>query len=63
MAGKVRTLLSKADGYIANRQYDKAMATAESALELDPSSSAARSMISKAKSRQMEALKSGSSID
>lgn len=63
MAGKVRSLLGKADGYIANRQYDKAMAMAESALELDPSSGAARAMISKAKARQMEALKSGSSID
>jgi hypothetical protein len=63
MAGKVRTLLGKADAYIASRQYDKAMAMAESALELDPSSGAARAMISKAKTRQMEALKSGSSID
>lgn len=63
MASKVRSLLGKADGYIASRQYDKAMAMAESALELDPSSSAAKSMIGKAKARQMEALKSGSSID
>lgn len=63
MAKKVTTLLAKADGYIAARQYDKAIATAESVLELEPSSRAASAMISKAKARQMEALKSGSSID
>lgn len=63
MASKVKSLLGKADGYIATRQYDKAMAMGESALELDPSSAAAKAMISKAKARQMEALKSGSSID
>jgi hypothetical protein len=63
MAGKVSTLLGKADAYISSRQYDKAMAMAESALELDPSSGAAKAMINKAKTRQMEALRSGSSID
>lgn len=63
MANKVATLLSKADGYIANRQYDKAIATAETVLELDPSSTAARAMVNKAKSKQMDALKSGSSLE
>jgi tetratricopeptide (TPR) repeat protein len=63
IAAKVSTLLVKADSYIANRQYDKAIATAESALELDPGNSGARAMISIAKSRQTEALRSGSSLE
>jgi cytochrome c-type biogenesis protein CcmH/NrfG len=63
MAAKVANLLSKADGYIASRQYDKAIATAETVLDLDPSNAAARAMVSKAKTRQMDALKSGSSLE
>jgi len=63
IASKVTTLLSKAGSYLANRQYDRAIATAESALELDPDSSAARSLISKAKARQMDALKSGAALE
>lgn len=63
IAAKVSTLLVKADSYLANRQYDKAIATAESALELDPTRSSARAVISIAKSRQAEALRSGSSLE
>jgi hypothetical protein len=63
MARNVLTLLSKADGYIGNHQYDKAIATAESVLELDPGNRAAASMINKAKARQLDALKSGSTLD
>lgn len=63
MAKKVSTLLARADGYISSRQYDKAIATAESALELAPGSAAATTMINKAKARQLEALKADSSLD
>ena len=63
MARKVTTLLAKADGYIGSHQYDKAIATAESALELEPGSTAAAAMVNKAKARQLEALKNGSSLD
>lgn len=56
-------LLAKANGYVENKQYDKAIATAENVLELDPDSSAAHAMISKAKSSQMEALRTGSTLE
>ncbi|WP_229263202.1 hypothetical protein [Duganella dendranthematis] len=63
MARKVSTLLAKANGYIENKQYDKAIATAENVLEFDPGSNAARAMINKAKTKQLEALRSGSTLD
>jgi len=63
MARKVSMLLYKANGYLENKQYDKAIATAENALELDPRSSAAHTMISNAKSKQLEALRSGSTLE
>lgn len=63
MARKVSTLIAKANGYLDNKQYDKAIATAENALELDPRSSAAQAMINRAKTRQMEALRTGSSLE
>jgi Tfp pilus assembly protein PilF len=63
MARKVSALLAKANGYVENKQYDKAIATAENVLELDPGSTAAHAMISKAKTRQLEALRSGSTLE
>jgi len=63
LARKVSTLLSKANGYVENKQYDKAIATAENVLELDPNSSAAHAMINKAKTRQLDALRSGSTLE
>lgn len=63
MEKKVASLLARADGYIGSSQYDKAIATAESALELQPRSTAAAAMVNKAKARQLDALKSGSSLD
>lgn len=63
MARKVSTLIAKANGYLDNKQYDKAIATAENALELDPRSSAAQAMINRAKTRQMEALRTGSTLE
>jgi hypothetical protein len=63
MAGTIATLLGKADSYTANGQYDKAIATAESVLAIEPGNRAAKSAISKAKARQMDALKSNSSLE
>jgi hypothetical protein len=63
MAGTVATLLGKAENYTANGQYDKAIATAESVLAIEPGNRAAKSAISKAKARQMDALKSNSSLE
>lgn len=63
IARKVSVLLSKANGYVENKQYDKAIATAENVLELDPGSTAAQAMISKAKTRQLDALRSGSTLE
>jgi len=60
---KVATMLSKGDGYIANQQYDKAVATGESVLVLDPDNAAAKALIRQAKARQLDALKSGTSLD
>lgn len=60
---KVATMLSKGDGYIANQQYDKAVATGESVLVLDPDNAAAKALIRRAKARQLDALKSGTSLD
>jgi ribosomal protein L40E len=63
MAGTIATLLGKADSYIANGQYDKAVATGESVLAIDPGSRAAKAVISKAKARQIDALRSNSSLE
>jgi len=63
MARKISSLLYKANGYLENKQYDKAIATAENVLEFDPRSSAAQAMISKAKAKQLEALRSGSTLE
>lgn len=63
IARKVAGLLSKASGYIENKQYDKAIAIGESALELDPNSNAAKTMISNAKAKQLEALRSSSILE
>jgi hypothetical protein len=60
---KVATMLSKGDGYIASQQYDKAVATGESVLVLDPDNAAAKALIRRAKARQLDVLKSGTSLD
>lgn len=56
-------MLDKAENFIALRQFDKAIATAEAALDLDPASGAAKATLAKARTKQSEALKSGSSIE
>ncbi|HEY4317845.1 MAG TPA: zinc ribbon domain-containing protein [Herbaspirillum sp.] len=63
MAGKISALIAKAENHIANGQYDKAIATAESVLEIEPANKSAKKVIAKAKARQMDALKSGSSLE
>lgn len=63
LADKVAALLTKAEGYIANQQYDKAIATGENALVLDPDNAAAKSLIKRAKAKQLDALKTGTSLD
>jgi tetratricopeptide (TPR) repeat protein len=63
LAGKVDGLLARANDYVRTAQYDKAIATAESALELDPSSHRARNVLANAKARQMEALRSGTIVE
>lgn len=60
---KVATMLSKGDSYIANQQYDKAVATGESVLVLDPDNATAKALIKRAKAKQLDALKSGTSLD
>jgi hypothetical protein len=60
---KVVSLLARAENYIEIKQYDKAIATAESALELAPDNAAAQAKIKQARNKQFEALKYGSSIN
>jgi hypothetical protein len=42
---------------------DKAIATAENTLDLDPHSGAAKAMLARARTRQMDILKTGSSLE
>lgn len=56
-------LLERAERYLAMAQFDKAIATAGSVLELEPGNRAARALLDKAKARQMDALRAGSSIE
>lgn len=60
---RTSVVLERAERYLAMSQYDKAIATAESVIELDPGNRAARALLEKAKARQMEALRNGSSIE
>ncbi|WER50686.1 hypothetical protein CupriaWKF_30455 [Cupriavidus sp. WKF15] len=60
---KVDELLRKAKGHVANGQFDKAIATAESVLAIDAGNRAAKALIQNAKSRQIEALRSNTSLE
>jgi tetratricopeptide (TPR) repeat protein len=60
---KVAALLAKAESYISSQQYDKAIATGENALILDPDNSPAKALIRRAKAKQLEALKTGTSLE
>lgn len=63
MGAKIDELLRKAKVHVAKGQFDKAIATAESVLAIDAGNRAARSLISNAKSRQMEALRANTSLE
>lgn len=63
MSATANTLLKKADGYLSTNQYEKAIATAESVLAIDPNNRAAKALAAKARARQMDALKSNSSLE
>lgn len=63
MEAKVDELLRKAKGHVAKGQYDKAIATGESVLAIDAGNRAAKTLISNAKTRQMEALRSNTSLE
>ncbi|WP_041681076.1 MULTISPECIES: hypothetical protein [Cupriavidus] len=63
MEAKIDELLRKAKVHVSKGQFDKAIATAESVLAVDAGNRAARSVISNAKARQMEALRSNTSLE
>lgn len=63
LADKTGALLARAESYLATQQYDKAVATGENALLLDPDNAAAKALIRRAKARQLDALRSGTSLD
>jgi tetratricopeptide (TPR) repeat protein len=60
---KVAALLAKAETYISNHQYDKAIATGENALVLDPDNASAKALIRRAKAKQLDVLKTGTSLE
>ena len=60
---KSQALLSRAEQYLQRAQFDKAIATAENILDLEPDNRAARVLLEKAKAKQLEALRNGSSIE
>lgn len=63
LSGTINALLKNAESYLAANQYDKAIATAESVLAIDATNRTAKALVSKAKARQMDALKSNSSLE
>ncbi|MFZ6872993.1 zinc-ribbon domain-containing protein [Undibacterium sp. Di27W] len=52
--GQVSALLARSDSFMASGDYDRAIATAQSALALDPNNAAARAKIKKARRLQGE---------
>lgn len=56
-------LLKRAQGDLSRGQYDKAIATAESVLALEPGNRPAKTLIDKAKARQMDALRNNSTLE
>lgn len=60
---KIATLLNKGNGHIAKGHYDKAIATGESVLALDAGNRAAMGLIAKARAKQLEALRTNTSLE
>ncbi|WP_261318277.1 hypothetical protein [Burkholderia cepacia] len=56
-------LLKRAQGDLSRGQYDKAIATAESVLAIEPGNRPAKTLIGKAKARQMDALRNNSTLE
>ncbi|RRA22466.1 hypothetical protein DF038_14990 [Burkholderia cepacia] len=56
-------LLKRAQGDLSRGQYDKAIATAESVLAIEPGNRPAKTLIAKAKARQMDALRNNSTLE
>lgn len=59
----VEGLLKRAQGDLSRGQYDKAVATAESVLAIEPGNRPAKTLIDKAKARQMDALRNNSTLE
>lgn len=62
-ASAISGLLRRANGDLSCGQYDKAIATAESVLMLDPGNGQAKGLVARAKAQQMEALRNSSSLE
>ncbi|RQT15737.1 zinc ribbon domain-containing protein [Burkholderia contaminans] len=62
-APAVDGLLKRAQGDLSRGQYDKAIATAESVLAIEPGNRPAKTLIAKAKARQMDALRNNSTLE
>ncbi|WP_083265997.1 zinc-ribbon domain-containing protein [Burkholderia lata] len=62
-APAVDGLLKRAQGDLSRGQYDKAIATAESVLAIEPGNRPAKTLIDKAKARQMDALRNNSTLE
>lgn len=62
-APAVDGLLKRAQGDLSRGQYDKAIATAESVLAIEPGNRPAKTLIGKAKARQMDALRNNSTLE
>jgi hypothetical protein len=58
IAARIKAMLSQGHAYNEQRLYDKAVATAESVLMLDPRNREAQRLMSDAKAGQQAALKS-----
>ena len=58
MAPRIKTMLNQGRSYFARKQYDKAIATAEGVLLIDPGNTDARRLVNDANAGQQTALKS-----
>ncbi|KAG0188745.1 hypothetical protein DFQ28_004398 [Apophysomyces sp. BC1034] len=59
----ITRLLKRAERDLALGRYDKAIATADSVLELEPGNRQAKALVRKAKAKQIDALRNNSSLE